>query len=73
MMEDNIAFLRCRHASLMRAVQNLEHNFNMFHDFQELPVVEFEEIQNRVDGCLSEAKAIRTAIKDKISELEAAS
>jgi hypothetical protein len=43
-MQDNISFLRRRHASLLRAVENLKHNFHMVHDFQELPVVEFEEI-----------------------------
>jgi len=71
-MQDKIGFLRRRHASLFRAVENLEHNFNMLHDFQEFPVVEFKEIQDRIKEALSEVKAIRTAIDNKISELEAA-
>jgi hypothetical protein len=71
-MQDKIGFLRRRHASLFRAVENLEHNFNMLHDFQEFPVVEFKEIQDRIKEALSEVKAIRTAIDNKISKLEAA-
>ena len=72
-MQDKIAFLRCRHASLMRAVDNLEHNFHIISDFEGFPVVEFEEIQDRIKAARTEVKAIRTAIEDKISELEAAS
>ena len=72
-MQDKMTFLSRRHASLLRAVESLEHNFNMFHDFQEFPVVEFKEIQDRIDECLSEVRAIRVAICDKMSELEAAS
>jgi hypothetical protein len=69
-MQDNISFLRRRHASLSWAVENLEHNFNMLHDFQEFPVVEFKEIQDRIKESLSEVKAIRVSISDKIAELE---
>jgi len=72
-MQDKISFLRCRHASLLRAVENLEHNFHMINDFEEVPVVELEEVQDRIEAAMTEAKAIRTAISDKISELEAAS
>ena len=72
-MQDKIGFLRRRHASLFRAVESLEHNFNMLHDFQEIPVVELKGIQDRIEEALSEVKAIRTAIEDKISELEGAS
>jgi hypothetical protein len=87
-MKNDISFLRRRHASLFRAVENLEHNFNMLHDFQDLPVVEclainsrrgrwqrcrFKEIQDRIEEAISEVKAIRTAIEDRISVLEAAS
>ena len=72
-MNCKVKFLKHRHASLFRAVENLEHNFNMFRDFQELPVVEFEEIQDRIEEAISEVKAIRMVINDKISELEAAS
>jgi hypothetical protein len=69
-MQSEIGFLRRRHASLFRAVENLEHNFNMFNDFQEFPVVEFKEIQDRIEEAISEVKAIRVVINDKISELE---
>jgi len=72
-MEDKISFLRCRHASLFRAVDNLEHNFRMIHNFEKVPVLELEKIQDRIEGAISEVKAIRTAIEDKIKELEAAS
>jgi hypothetical protein len=72
-MQDKIGFLRRRHASLFRAVENLEHNFNMLRDFREFPVVDFKEIQDRIEEALSEVKAIRTAIEDRINELEAAS
>jgi hypothetical protein len=72
-MNGKAKFLKHRHASLFRAIENLEHNFNMFRDFQELPVVEFEEIQDRIEEAISEVKAIRMVINDKISELEAAS
>jgi hypothetical protein len=72
-MQDKIGFLRRRHGSLFLAVESLKHNFNMLHDFQEFPVVEFKEIQDRIEQALSEVKAIRTAIEDKMSELEEAS
>jgi hypothetical protein len=72
-MQDKIGFLRSRHASLFRSIQNLEHNFHMLDDFQDLPLVEFKEIQDRIEAALSEVKAIRTAIDDKISELGAVS
>jgi hypothetical protein len=64
-MQDNISFLKRRHASLFRAVEHLEYNRDMLHDFR--------EIQDRIEGAISEVKAIRVAISDKISELEAAS
>jgi hypothetical protein len=72
-MNGKAKFLKHRHASLFRAVENLEHNFNMLHDFQEFPVVEFKEIQDRIKEAISEVKAIRVVISDKISELEAVS
>jgi len=72
-MQDKISFLRRRHASLFRAVENLEHNFHMINDFEEVRVVEFEKIQDRMKAAISEAKATRIAISDKISELEGAS
>jgi hypothetical protein len=72
-MQDKIGFLRRRHASLFRAIENLEHNFHMIHDFRELPAVEFKEIQDRIEKAISEAKAIRTAIGDKADEIGGAS
>jgi hypothetical protein len=71
-MQDKIGFLRRRHASLFRAVENLQHNRDAIEGF----VVEFgqfEDIFDRTEEALSKVKAIRTAIEDKISELEAAS
>jgi hypothetical protein len=38
-----------------------------------LNVSELDEIFDRIDECLSEVRAIRVAISDKMSELEAAS
>ena len=70
-MQDKIVFLRRRHASLERAVGNLEQNLNAFEDCG-LNVSELDEIFDRIDECLSEVRAIRTAIDDKISELEVA-
>jgi len=72
-MQREIGFLRRRHASLFRAVENLEHNFHMINDLQGVPVAELEEIQDRMKAAISEAKATRIAISDKISELEGAS
>ena len=72
-MPDKImVFLRLRHASLMRAVENLEHNRNAFEDCEELGGG-LRGIFDRIEGALSEVKAIRTAIEDKISKLEGAS
>ncbi len=71
-MKNEITFLRRRHASLFRAIENLEHNRNAIEDFADI-LGEFKEIQDRIEGALGEVKAIRTAIEDKISELEAAS
>jgi hypothetical protein len=71
-MQDKISFLKRRHVNILRAVENLEHNRNAFEDFADI-VGEFKEIQDRIDECLSEVRAIRTAIDDKIIELEGAS
>jgi DNA repair ATPase RecN len=70
-MQDKISFLRRRHASLFRAVENLEHNRNAIEDCEELGPG-FRGIFDRIEEAISEVKAIRTAIDDKISELEAA-
>jgi hypothetical protein len=71
-MKNEITFLRRRHASLERAVDNLERNLNAFEDCG-LNVSELDEIFERIDEALSEVRSIRTAISDKMSELEAAS
>jgi len=71
-MQDKISFLRRRHASLFRAVENLEHNRNALEDHRDI-VGESKEIQDRIEEALSKVKAIRVAISDKISELEGAS
>ena len=68
-MKNEITFLRRRHASLERAVDNLERNLNAFDDCG-LNVSELDEIFDRIDECLSELRAIRVAISDKMSELE---
>ncbi len=71
-MEVDIGFLRRRAYSLGRAVENLEHNRNAIEDREDLGVG-FRGILDRIEEALGEVKAIRTAIEDKISELEAAS
>jgi len=70
-MQSEIGFLRRRHASLIRSVENLERNLNAFEECGHF--CEFEEIFERIDEALSEVRSIRTAISDKMSELEAAS
>ena len=65
-----IVFLRRRHASLFRAVENLEHNRVAFEDCKELGGG-LRGIFDRIEEAISDVKAIRTAIDDKISELEA--
>ena len=71
-MQDKICFLRRRHASLFRAIENLEHNRNAFEDCEGLGAG-LRGIFDRIEEAISEVKAIRTAIEDKISELEGAS
>ena len=70
-MKNEVTFLRRRHDSLERAVDNLERNLHAFDDCG-LNVSELDEIFDRIDECLSEVRAIRVAISDKMSELEAA-
>jgi hypothetical protein len=71
-MESDIGFLKRRAYSLGRAVENLEHNRNAFEDCEGLGAG-LRGIFDRIEEAISEVKAIRTAIDDKISELEAAS
>ena len=71
-MESDIGFLKRRAYSLGRAVENLEHNRNAFEDCEGLGAG-LRGIFDRIEEAISEVKAIRTAIEDKISELEGAS
>jgi hypothetical protein len=71
MTDEIIVFLRRRHASLFRAVENLEHNRNAIEDREDLGGG-LRGIFDRIEEALSEVRAIRTAIEDKISELEGA-
>jgi hypothetical protein len=71
-MQKEIGFLRRRHASLQRAVDNLQRNLDAFEDC-ECDVSDFDEIFDRINECLSELRAIRVEISDKIGGLEAAS
>ena len=82
-MNGKAKFLKIRNASLVRAVENLERNRNAFEDHRGLigestdvfkgTADEFKEIRDLIEQALSKVNAIRTAIEDKISELEAAS
>jgi Mg2+ and Co2+ transporter CorA len=71
-MQSDIGFLRRRHYSLMRAVENLNRNRNAFEECEEIGEG-LRGIFDRILKCLSEVNAIRTAIEDKISEMEGAS
>jgi hypothetical protein len=71
MTDEIIVFLRRRHYSLMRAVENLEHNRNAIEDREDLGGG-LRGIFDCIEECLSEVKAIRAAIEGKISELEGA-
>jgi hypothetical protein len=71
-MQDKIGFLRRRHASLFRAIENLEHNRNAFEDCEDLGPG-LRGIFDRIEQAIVQLEAIRAAIEGKISELEAAS
>jgi hypothetical protein len=68
-MKSDIGFLRRRAYSLGRAIENLESNRNAFEDCEELGAG-LRGIFDQINECLSEVKAIRTAIESKISEME---
>ena len=70
-MKVDIDFLKRRAYSLGRAVENLEHNRNAFEDCEEIGPG-LRGIFDCIEECLSEVKAIRTAIEVAISKLEAA-
>ena len=65
-------FLRARMGSLYRAAESLELNFEAFAD-HETYAKEFADFTNRLEACLREIKAIRSAIGDKADELGGAS
>jgi hypothetical protein len=71
MTDEIIVFLRRRHYSLMRAVENLEYNRNAIDDREDLGGG-LRGIFDCIEEALSEVKQIRTAIEGKISELEGA-
>ena len=66
--EAKAKFLRQRGYSLNRAAENLEHNVDEFAD-HEMYAKEFSDFTNRLEACLCELKAIRSAIGDKADEL----
>ena len=66
--EAKVKFLRRREYSLDRAVEGLEGNVNAFAD-HEMYAAEFSDFTNRLEACLREIKAIRSAIGDKADEL----
>ena len=72
MADEIIVFLRRRHASLFRAIENLEHNRNAIEDREDLGGG-LRGIFDCIEEALIEVKAIRTAIEGKISEMEGAS
>ena len=61
-------FLRDREYQLDRAVETLANNVDRFADDQTY-AQEFADFTNRLEACLREIKAIRSAIGDKADEL----
>ena len=66
--EAKVKFLRRREYSLDRAVEGLESNVNAIVD-HEMYAKEFSDFATRLEACLREIKAIRSAIGDKADEL----
>ena len=65
---DKIKFLK-RHAyGLWEVIESLELNLEAFAD-HEMYAAEFSDFTNRLEACLREIKAIRSAIGDKADEL----
>ena len=62
------AFLRRRENSLRRAVRSVERNLSRFTN-EGKGVLEFEDLTYRLNDCLIELRAIRSAIRDKADEL----
>ena len=67
-----VGFLRYREYQLDSAVEVIANNVDRFADNKEY-AVEFSDFTNRLEACLREIKAIRSAIGDKADELGGAS
>ena len=67
-----IGFLRRRESGLNRAVESISHHLDRFCDHK-IYDGEFKDLSNRLEACLREVKAIRSAIGDKADELGGAS
>ena len=63
-----VRFLRNREYQLDSAVGTLANNVDRFADC-EMYAKEFSDFTNRLEACLREIKAIRSAIGDKADEL----
>ena len=63
-----IGFLRRRESGLNRAVESVSHQLDRFCDHR-IYDGEFKGLSNRLEACLREIKAIRSAIGDKADEL----
>ena len=66
--EAKVRFLRHREYQLDGAVETLANNIDRFAD-HEMYAAEFSDFTNRLEACLREIKAIRSAIGDKADEL----
>lgn len=63
-----VRFLRNREYQLDSAVETLANNIDWFAD-DEAYATEFADFANRLEACLREIKAIRSAIGDKADDL----
>ena len=63
-----IGFLRRRESGLNQATDSISHHVDAFCDHK-IYDGEFKDLSNRLEVCLREIKAIRSAIGDKADEL----
>ena len=63
-----VRFLRDREYQLDSVVESLANNVDRFAD-HEMYAAEFSDFTNRLEACLREVKAIRSAIGDKADKL----
>ena len=68
-MQREMVFLRRRHKSLGKVVENLEQNLIAFEE-SECNAFDFDDIFDRIDEVLSEVRAIRVSIVQRMNELE---